>query len=651
MIKARTRAIVHGSLVLVCAALALLAGKDLNWDLLNYHIYAGHTVLDGSVKEGYFPASWQAYLNPYPHVPFYWMVKHNLPPMLIGAALAAFQSLNLILVFEIGVLLNRRSSGRMAWWAVALALFFALANPIFLQELGTSFIEITTGVFVLAGWYGLVRAHDKPSLSLIGLSGLVIGLGIAFKMTNAFFSVTALPLIALMPMTAAWRLRATLAFAIGGLAGVLLGGGWWMWQLWELFGNPLFPMFNNIFHSSDVVPEAFKHYRFIPHSLSEALLLPWTIMTPLINVYTETMAPDIRYFAVLLLPLLFLVKRWRQGRAATLLLPFEHQRALLGLGLGLVLAWALWVPTSANGRYFLPMSMVAALVLASLFARLSEQRRVIVYGVLVLVLAQSVQILLGSDARWAASKWRQQFIELELPATLKDKPSLHLVVNSDSSSYMLPYFAKGSSMMSITGQIGLAPNARTKALMDRYPGRVRVLRGTKPDERIKDSVRVTMNFYLVPFGLRVDEADCQLIRFHRGRTSFTDEAYDHYLSCATQPLDWTPEQWAAYAARKQAVDRVFDQIEDACPRLFSPRRTFSEGDGRGFIRHYVNTDSILVLMPNGTVVHRDQFRGGPPIDIGTLQQLQQSAPTAAKICPTGYPVNFDPMTLLDPARP
>ncbi len=70
--------LVFGLPAIVCAAWALRAGKDLNWDLLNYHYYAPYQLLAGRLEQDFFAASAQSYLNPLGYLPFYLMVAGGL---------------------------------------------------------------------------------------------------------------------------------------------------------------------------------------------------------------------------------------------------------------------------------------------------------------------------------------------------------------------------------------------------------------------------------------------------------------------------------------------------------------------------------------------------------------------------------------------
>ena len=74
------------------AALAALwtvyAGKDLNWDLLHYHLYAAHAFVEGRLGRDFFAASAQGYLNPIGFLPFYWMVSSGWHSVVVSVLLA-----------------------------------------------------------------------------------------------------------------------------------------------------------------------------------------------------------------------------------------------------------------------------------------------------------------------------------------------------------------------------------------------------------------------------------------------------------------------------------------------------------------------------------------------------------------------------------
>jgi hypothetical protein len=621
--------------MMLCAlGAALYLGQDMNWDQVNYHVYAGYSAVEGRLNLDYFAASTQSYLNPYSHAPLYLMIKHDLAPQVIVGALALVHALTLLLVYETAIVLNRRRNGQVAWVAVGLAVLFAFFNPVFLTELGNTFNEISTGVLVLAGWYILVRQFDRLRAAPVALAGLLIGIAVALKLSNLLFAVTALPL--LLMASPAWktRIQAVAIFALGGLVGTALAGGWWAWQLWKMFGNPFFPLFNNIFHSPVMTDAALKHYRFVPETVGAFLLRPFEMGLPAQAIHVENVAPDLRYAALLLLLGLFAlkyllrrapVKTWP---ASDPFPPFHGQRALAALGTAFGLAWVAWLASSGNSRYFLPMGSIAAVVLASLIVRFSNGWRYLVYGALTLVVVQIVTVSWAGELRWTPVAWGKHWFELDIPEPLREQPFLYFHTSTQSASFLLPFLAPGSSMTNLTGSWIVAENDATRALLRKYSGRTRVM--LRVQEGVTPSAEA-MQLGLVRFGLEADMDSCLMIEMRYRGPSFGPQHW-HYFSCMTRPLQWSQERRDAYAAKMRRADALFDRLDLACPLHFQPRGLSTETDGSMFFRHYVNTDKVLVLEKNGAVGFFNEYTKSAPQSIGEIDALERPIVKPADWC-------------------
>ena len=140
----------------------------------------------------------------------------------------------------------------------------------------------------------------------------------------------------------------------------------------------MFPLLNSIFKSPEFTTAPLKHYRFIPDSLTDALLRPFAMSSTASMVHEELTSPDIRY--ALLLSLFLLVAAvwvWRSLRhvAAPVVIPGSESatRVLAALGCGFTADWIVWLWSSGNSRYFIPMACVASvLAIALLFRLLTE---------------------------------------------------------------------------------------------------------------------------------------------------------------------------------------------------------------------------------------------------------------------------------------
>src|SRR5512132_1105343 len=84
--------------VLVLGALGfvgwtLLSGPDINWDFLNYHLYAGLNAGGGRLDKDFAPAAGMSYFVPYGHWPIATMIAAKWPAMAVGSVMAVLHSL------------------------------------------------------------------------------------------------------------------------------------------------------------------------------------------------------------------------------------------------------------------------------------------------------------------------------------------------------------------------------------------------------------------------------------------------------------------------------------------------------------------------------------------------------------------------------
>jgi hypothetical protein len=151
-----------------------------------------------------------------------------------------------------------------AWrWAV-LALYATLPPTVVL--LGG--MQTETAGAAITVWLAVVVLDRDVGAHRLAAGALLFGLLCALKPIHA---IAAVPLLgwAAVRHPDAFRRPARLA---GALALVLLVGGSSYFQAWRMTGNPVLPLFNNVFHSPFFAPTAFSDSRW-HHGLAPTL--PW----------------------------------------------------------------------------------------------------------------------------------------------------------------------------------------------------------------------------------------------------------------------------------------------------------------------------------------------------------------------------------------
>jgi len=257
-------AIALGSL-LAGAIYTWFAGEDVNWDWQNYHDYNVWALVTGRYGIDALPAGFQTYFNPTVYFPVYYL-RHLLPLPYGLMILGAVHGLNLLLIyFLVRVLLKEAATAS----AIGASILIAAVGPMTLSEVGTSFSDILTALPILAGCFLILSAEGRHGRYI--LAGVLIGAAVGLKLTNVVYALGAAAAV----LVASRPLKATFCLGVGGAAGALATGGAWGLMLWREMGNPIFPLFNAVFQSPELVPMNIMDWQFLPRGMLDALAYPF----------------------------------------------------------------------------------------------------------------------------------------------------------------------------------------------------------------------------------------------------------------------------------------------------------------------------------------------------------------------------------------
>jgi len=637
----------HASFMFSCSAACIAwswwAGRDLNWDQLNYHFYAAYHLLDGRVGRDFMGASIQGYLNPLAYVPFYLMVRANWHSLLIGSTLALVHSTCLWLIYGISrELIPERTPYRNA--AIAAAVALAFLAPIYLVEIGSTFIDVTTTIPVLAGILLLMTARrSRSGRWLVLAGGLTMGIAAGLKLTNVVFAVAAAAFILVSTRAIKARTIDGAVYVAGGIAGFLLAEGAWAFQLYKEYGNPFFPWFNAWFQSPDFPGFNIANRRFSAESIGDFILLPMRMLDITAFVYTETMSPDIRFLALFCLVaaagIMPLVRRRKPdaGPAAGSSNMAGSPVYTAALAFSLV-SYVLWLGTSGNGRYAIALELFIAPMIVASALFVTRSRRFLVYATGGILLVQAAVVQTSATERWASSPWKAAWFDLDVPPVLQQRASLYLSLEQQTAGFLAPFLNADSAFVNLVGQHSLSLDRpggeRLRALLDRYRPNIRTLTMlvavTETGEIHPDNFAV-QDSLLERAGLRIDPGACLVIGVHdhlgkllhiKSTSSLADYEYaakdTRFLTCPTRPLEKAGES-AHDAERRARADRVFDLLEAQCPRLFSPPRPYTDHADPLFGRSYVNTDRKI--WESGGLVQYRRWRSGFPIVLGRVDDI------------------------------
>ncbi|HEY7992395.1 MAG TPA: hypothetical protein VID77_13480 [Stellaceae bacterium] len=431
---------------------AFVLGPDANWDLANYHYYNPWAFLNGRVGHDVPPASMPTFYNPLLDIPVYW-ANTRLPARLIAFCLALVQGVCISAIYRMArqSLFPRPFAGdALASLAVA---FVAITSTGSLFEIATTFYDYVGAVAVAAACALLLprAAIPIPSVPRVALAGLILGVAVGAKETNLPLAGgigLAVPLLGYGMRSAAVRFA---AFAVGGVAGTLASVGWWALFLWRRFHDPIFPMYNNIFHSPFAPLAVTFDRRWAAHGWFEWLFYPFVLLADPFRG-SEFALRDSRLAALLLaVPIGLVVLVATRGRT------FGAERAarrrfLLFLLIGLGLAYSLWLIIFAYQRYALALEMMAPLVCALVAAELPWPRWRVPIG------AAALASLLATFTvvSWQRGDWRalggRHLVDVSLPAFGLRGGDL-VLFQDVPEAFVAPWFPAGTRFAPLSREI------------------------------------------------------------------------------------------------------------------------------------------------------------------------------------------------------
>jgi hypothetical protein len=368
--------------------------------------------------------------------------------------------------------------------------------------------------------------------------------------------------------------------------------------------------------------------RFLPDTLRDAIMRPFAMGAPDAGVYVEIMAPDVRFGVIAILALISVAVSWRS-------------RSRLSPA-GLLLVWVaaafvIWLMTTGNGRYFVPVLIAAGPLCIALVYGLPASRG---FRLALAVTVVSLQAVVVSQATpwgsWGLAPWSDApFFDVTLDREALTIPSTYVTITNISYSLIAPRFPPSSRWVNISA----LPIAS-----DRSPDVIRmqaILASSKSLKLIVPSVpdfmdkqglptkplRNTINSMLGGQRLALSpNSQCRLLR-SRGLASEAIKDLDTgkpetmakfgFWVC---PLEYPVPLPAPDPAVNARARQVFELIENRCPRFFQPGQTSAIRLQDGWMRVYPQSDMKLYLLDDGQVLYK-YVRALNPVLIGSVDEV------------------------------
>lgn len=363
--------------------------------------------------------------------------------------------------------------------------------------------------------------------------------------------------------------------------------------------------------------------RFMPDSWVDVLMRPLDMVSPESAIYVEFMAPDLRPAAVVALSLAV-------GTTALLRRGASLTRPLAWLLVTAAVAYAAWMATSGNGRYFMPFLILAGPLCAGLVLALPATRAFRITLLLILVIVQGYLLFLRPP--WRFMTWLQwtspPHFQVEAPPRRADPT--YVMIEVYPYSLIAPSFPEPARWIRLPAHARPREQAFVQRFLEQGRDWVLVIPASPaadaPDLQPGPSIMRFLGEVLGEHGLSLAAgASCDVLRsrdlaraISRGDPDADAPANAGLWLC---PLHFEPGAVAtAGLSIDPAVEAVFAAAERLCPRFFRAGESVTRPFAHGFMRSYPGSDTKLYVLNDGTVAYRYWLRLNPET-VGTREQV------------------------------
>ncbi len=526
--------------------LSVWLGVDANWDLQNYHLYNAFAVLNGKLHIDLAPAGFQSFFNPTLDVPYYLLHKY-LPAPLVGFLIGYLHGLIFVLILGIAqfVLCDLPAIDR-----IRVPILLAIAGCTtgnFLSGLGNTMGDNATAIFVLLGiFFALKYWHDLCSGGLRGLVvsvgvGVLVGLGVGLKLTNAVFAIGLMLAFVTIPGSIRKRSSQAIALGVGTLAGIGITAGWWFFTMWQLFDNPLFPQFSNLFPNELTRPTGIADISWLPKGVLENILWPFVFSLNPLRIGQVWVSQVIWLFAyAIFLIWLFLKAPPARGLFNTQPLDQKARFVVAFVAFGFIA----WMALFSIGRYLVSVEVLAPIVvfvLLATFLKYVPARRVAFFFVCLSSFFAVASTLFGSGS-WGHERWANPAYRVQLPPlSHPDQTTVVTVAGDPPWAWLIPSFPKEVAFIGLPLYIMDTPafHARTHKIIDNRSGPIYTIIEGRFNSRERTIAKT--NAIAARIGITTTATGCGLLRWvatrFRIRASFEDRPLDVDVNCKLVMLE------------------------------------------------------------------------------------------------------------------
>lgn len=454
--------------------LSMILKYEMSWDFANYHYFGPWAFLKDRIGYDIAAAGFNAFYNPFMDIPLYYLIKYfNDYPLVVHFMQGLWSGLILYVFFKISLLCfdTKTLRGKISLF---LAFIIALTGNAFFMQIGTSSNDIQTGALAMISLYMLLKEINRREMRgwAFLLAGVIMGAAMGLKLTAVVYAVSSGLCLILFHKDFEKPVKVVSLFALGGLLGFLMFEGYWMYIMWEKFGNPFFPFANALFKSPLAEANDNSYMFFVPKNFGQFLIHPFVLAFTFNRLEGLAWCTDFRiaiiYVVAIIYGIRLLVKRVKKQ-------PIEISKQQKFLILFLLVSYLVWVNLFSLMRFYVPIEMISAIYIAMALmsikpkSLIAESLYYTFMMILVFVMLSTPYFTDYWGKKVYGDRW-SKYVEFD---DIKIPDNTLLLSYNYPMAFALPYFmefkdAKNLRMVSVLQEVYLLFNPKTGQSSDYF---------------------------------------------------------------------------------------------------------------------------------------------------------------------------------------
>lgn len=427
-------------LLIIFGFWAVLLGQDANWDLKDYHYYNPYAFLHYKdiFTRNIAPAQLQTFFNPFLDFSNYFIITYAPGSRVAEFLLGTFHGIAVYFLFKITQYLIRVENPLLCNCYIILGLLLGVTGAASISQLGTTYNESQLSVFVMAATFLALKFINNPDQKQVYFfllaAGLILGLSTGLKTTAISYSIAFFGALLFYQKPNLKQIK--LIFVSGTIfcLGFLITSGYWMWVLYQHFQNPLFPYYNNIFHSHY---SSFTNFA-APKTLTVTLLYPFYLLhnnklPGAIRVVDARLAISIVLGFLFICYLGYQKLVTKKSKGVTNITP--EILSVRFVCLFFYFSYFIWVFQFGEYRFTIPLNFLSGILITYFFIQLGKPS--FLHFFILATLSLLIMFTTHYPNRWTSS-YHKHFFEVQVPVI----PSNSMVILAGASpvAYLIPFF-------------------------------------------------------------------------------------------------------------------------------------------------------------------------------------------------------------------